>query len=113
MLKLNDKKAEAIGVAISEMFKLHKNVDDRFDTTWGDKTVEDLGRSILRIVAENTLARVTYKGDRASKQDYDNFTYDKCYLALIPDNLEDSGFIVLNNDKGETVLQPSIDFDYI
>ena len=43
---------EKIGLQIIDFFQLDKNPDGRYDTSWGDKTLEGLGASITRIVKE-------------------------------------------------------------
>ena len=61
------------------------------------------------------MPKAIYKGDRELKQDFDDFTYNKEYHILFPpeEKYLDTGEIVVFNDLGKLVSQPSIDFDFI
>jgi len=55
--------------------------------------------------------QVIYKGARDGK-DYDNFTYNKQYDAIEDEEFENCGLLIVKNDLGKIVKQPSIDFDF-
>lgn len=61
------------------------------------------------------MPKAIYKGDRECPDNYDNFTLDKEYDILFPPekDYDETGEIVVFNDKGELVRQPGIDFDFI
>lgn len=41
---------ESIGEELAEFFQLDKNSIGRYDTSWGDKTLQGLGRSVERVI---------------------------------------------------------------
>jgi hypothetical protein len=50
---MNKQESVAVGQAIVELFSLKQNKDtSRYNTTWGSKTVEGIGRCVERIVRE-------------------------------------------------------------
>ena len=58
MEMLSEQQARKVGEQIIEMLGLTKNKNGRYNTTWGDKTVEGLGRCAQRIVVESTKIEV-------------------------------------------------------
>jgi hypothetical protein len=54
MEMLSEQQARKVGEQIVEMLSLTKNKDGRYNTSWGSKTVEGLGRCAQRIVVETT-----------------------------------------------------------
>ena len=51
---LSEQQARKAGEQLVEMLCLTKNKDGRYNTSWGNKTLEGLGRSAQRIVVETT-----------------------------------------------------------
>lgn len=51
---LSEQQARKVGEQIIEMLSLTKNKEGRYNTSWGSKTVEGLGRCAQRIVVETT-----------------------------------------------------------
>jgi len=49
---LSEDQAAKVGEKLVEMLGLAKNSNGRYNTTWGDKTLEGLGRCAQRIVEE-------------------------------------------------------------
>lgn len=58
---LTESQARKVGEQIIEMLSLTKNKNGRYNTSWGDKTVEGLGRCAQRIVVENTKVKTEVK----------------------------------------------------
>lgn len=50
--RLTDTQAEKLGKELVNMLNLKKNKQDRYNTSWGDKTLIGLGHTIHRIVFE-------------------------------------------------------------
>ena len=50
--RLTDTQAEQIGKEVVNMLNLKKNKQDRYNTSWGDKTLIGLGHTIYSIVFE-------------------------------------------------------------
>jgi len=59
-----------------------------------------------------TEGTAVYKGDRSGKS-FDDFTYDKEYEYQETPDYENSGEIIVTNDKGEEIRHPGIDFDFL
>lgn len=54
MKSLTDEEAERLGKALAEILELKKNRDGYYLTAWGTKTDQGLGRTIYRIVQEES-----------------------------------------------------------
>jgi len=52
---LSEKQARTVGEQLVSMFKLTKNDAGKYNTTWGHKTLEGLGRCAQRMVEEAVI----------------------------------------------------------
>ena len=53
----HSEKIEKLGEAISNLLYLKKNGHGHFHTTYGSKTAEGLGRTVLRLVEESNILK--------------------------------------------------------
>lgn len=49
---LSEQQARLVGGHIVELLVLTKNKDGKYNTTWGHKTLEGLGRCVQRMIEE-------------------------------------------------------------
>jgi hypothetical protein len=47
---ISEAHAQVVGMRVIGMFNLQKNDKGRYDTDWGEKTVEGIGRSVHKIL---------------------------------------------------------------
>ena len=50
---LSEKQARKVGEQLIEMLNLTKNANGMYNTSWGNKTAEGLGRAVQRLLVES------------------------------------------------------------